>query len=215
MNRKLLILESNWAENEDDYIKDSTSTSKIYSSIETLLSLHSKPLQIIQRPLLACRFIKDIEQFTNLAENKKGINIIILSAHGSLDKRRKRIARNLRAIDGDINISTEIRKVSRLLNRTIIILDSCTVGTNIKSFLEASGALGVVGFSKSIDWIDSAVFILALLCKYHEEGVFFLQRKTSVKPKQILEDMEKGLYRLFFDELGIEYKFAELPRPQA
>lgn len=211
MNRKILILESNWAEDEVNYIKDSRSTAKIYSSIETLLSLHEKPLQIIQRPLLACRFVKDIEQFVNLDENKKGINIIILSAHGSLHKKKKfnkrKYTRNLCAIDGDINISSEVKKLSQLLNRSIIILDSCSVGENIKSFLKASGALGVIGFSKSIDWIDSAVFIFALLCKYQDDKIFYLQRKSSIKPKQILDGMKSSHYSLFFEELGIESEF--------
>lgn len=211
MNRKILILESNWAENEVDYIKDSRSTTKIYSSIESLLSLHDKPLQIIQRPLLACRFVIDIKQFINLDENKKGINIIIISGHGSLDRKtkngKKRLSRKLSAIDGDINISIEIRKLSELLSRTIIILDSCTVGTKISSFKKISGALGVIGFSESVDWIDSAVFIFSLLCKYQEQKVFFLQRKSHIKPKQILDKMKSSHYGPFFEELGIEYDF--------
>lgn len=211
MNQKLLILESNWAEDEDNYITESRSTSRIYSSIETLISLSNKPLQIIQRPLLACRFVKDIEQFTGLDENKKGVNIIILSAHGNLNKKRKKkksiYCRQLYAFDGNINISIEIRKVAQLLNRTIIILDSCSVGTNIKSFLKASGALGVIGFSKDIDWVDSAVFILALLCKYQEEGVFGMKRVSPVKPEQILDQMKSSHYKPFFDELGVEYCF--------
>ncbi|KUO64588.1 MAG: hypothetical protein APF84_03965 [Gracilibacter sp. BRH_c7a] len=215
MNRKLLILESNWGENEEEYLTDSRSTSKIYSSIETLLSLHNSPLQIIQRPLLSFRFVEDIKQFTNLPENKNGVNIIILSAHGSLVRKKKnslktkKITRTLCAIDNVINISTEMRKVSKFLKRTIIILDSCAIGEKTESFLKASKALGVIGFSKDVDWIDSAVFILALLCKYQDEGAFSLKRFTPVKPKQIIAQMEVGHYKLFFDELGIEYCFVK------
>lgn len=212
MNSKLLILESNWADDDDDYLIESRSTAKIYSSIETLISLQNTPLQIIHRPLLANRFVKDIELFTSLEENQKGINIIILSAHGNFYQKqknnKKKNCRQLFAYDGELNISTEIRKVSHLLSRTILILDSCSVGTNIKSLLKASNALGIIGFSKEVDWVDSAVFIFALLSKYQDEEVFSLMRKSPIRPKQILEKMKESHYRLFFEELGIEYSFA-------
>lgn len=170
MNEKVLILEANWAEEDDNYISDSRSTSKIYSSLETLLSLHNEPIQIIQRPLLKCRFNDDIEQFVNLEANKKGVNVVVLSAHGNKKTRtkgKKTIhSRKISAIDGEINLSKKIRNLSTKLDRTIFVLDSCEIGGSLVSFRKASGALGVIGFSEEVDWIDSAVFILALLLKY-------------------------------------------------
>lgn len=105
---KLLILESTWA-NEEEYIADSRSTSKIYQSLESLLSLHKEPVNIIQRPLLASRFVKDIEQFVSLPANRKGPNIIVISAHGShkkvLKQNKQKHRRIISAIDGNINLS--------------------------------------------------------------------------------------------------------------
>ncbi|WP_088188050.1 hypothetical protein [Desulfosporosinus sp. FKA] len=214
MNRRLLILESNWAEDDDSYIKDSRSTTKIYTSIETLLSVNDSPVQIIQRPLLRSRFVKDIEQFIDLDSNKTiGINIVILSAHGRIKKVKLKEHnvhyRKLSAIDGEINLNIENNKIKELLHRTIIILDSCSVGSNLQDFLETSGALGVIGFSEDVDWIDSAVFILALLCKFQNEDVFLMKRKSYVRPKKIIEQMKKSHYEPFFEKLGIEYCFNE------
>lgn len=47
MNQKILILESSWAENEN-YMEDTRSTAKIYTSAETLLSIRCIPTQVIQ-----------------------------------------------------------------------------------------------------------------------------------------------------------------------
>lgn len=213
MNEKILILEGNWAEEDDDYISNSCSATRIFTSVEALLSVHDIPIKIIQRPLLKCRYKEDIRQFVNLEANKKGINLIILSAHGEKGLKRKRgwrriHSRKIKAIDGDINLSTGsgIKQLSSELGRTIMILDSCEVGKSLKSFKEFSGALGVIGFSKDVDWIDSAVFILALLLKYQSEKVFS-KKVLLKKPKKILKEMEKGAYKLLMGKLGVEYEF--------
>ena len=207
----MLLLEASWAEDDTNYISDSRSTSKIYASIETLLSLHKKPIQIITRPLLECRLEKDIIQFVNLEANRKGVNIIILSGHGEKEKRRKGSKtihkRMISAIDGEINLSARISKLSSELDRTILILDSCNIGESLESFRKASGALGVIGFSKRVDWIDSVVFILCLLLKYQERGIFQLERKSSAGARKILEEMEKGPYSLLMEDLKVGYKF--------
>lgn len=41
---KILVLESTWANDSDDYIRDSRSTARIYLSFESLLSLHDVPV---------------------------------------------------------------------------------------------------------------------------------------------------------------------------
>lgn len=213
MNEKLLILEANWTDEEANYISDSRSTARIYASVEALLSLHEKPIQIIQRPLLKCRYKEDIKQFVNLAANRNGVNIIILSAHGekkTLKKDEKIIhRRQISAIDGKINLSAGIQKISKELGRTILILDSCDIGKSLESFRKASGALGVIGFSKQVDWIDSVVFILALLLKYQEEGVFLLERSSLAKPKRILMEMKEGPYDALIKSLEVKYSFKE------
>jgi hypothetical protein len=207
---KILILESTWAD-ADEYISDSRSTTKIYSGLESLMSVQEKPVYAIHRPLLSFRYIIDIKQFLSLPSNRRGINVIILSAHG----KHKRIKnkgkfvhrRELCAIDGKINISKEMRSISNKLHRTVIILDACSVGESIYSFKKASGALGVVGFSETVDWIDSSAFILALLLKYQEGGVFQMQRSSSAMPKKVLEDMTMGPYKTLCKSLCMEHKF--------
>ena len=203
MNEKLLILEANWAEDDGDYLLDSRSASQVYGSLERLLANDDYPLTIIQRPLLKCRFKKDVEQFVNLESNKKGLNVILLSAHGALERDD---CRELDAIDGRIDVSAEMKKLKPVLHRSIIILDSCGVGENIKSFLAASGALGVIGFSKTVDWVDSAVFVLALLCRLRAEGVFSM-KKSAIRPRKVMEALEQSHYSQFFEVLGVEYEF--------
>jgi hypothetical protein len=211
---KLLILESIWSEND---ITDTRETKKIYSSLETLFSLHDEPIRIIQRPLLSSLYIKDIDNFVSLEANKRGPNVIIMSAHGSHklvddgDSRKHR--RKLIAFDGPVNISKDIQSLFDKLNRTIFILDACEVGDTISSFRKASGALGAIGFSKTVSWVDSAVFVLALLLTFQTEGVFHLQRvnkrsNVTSKPEKILHNMEEGTYKTLMNSMGVQYSFA-------
>ena len=166
----------------------------------------------ITRPLLAMRFSDDIFQFVSLPSNERGPNFVILSAHGyhTFSDRRKH-RRILGAIDGEINISREIIDLVKFhespLKRTIFILDSCTVGEGIRAFLRASGALGVIGFSEAAEWIDSSVFILALLLKFQQEGVFQMKRVSPTRPDRVLQQMEKDVYRSLMGSLGVKYEF--------
>jgi hypothetical protein len=210
---KLLILESTWSKR----ITDTRETTRIYTSMETLFSLNKEPIRIIQRPLLSSLYKKYIKQFVSLAANQKGPNVIIISAHGSHelieDGDSIKHRREIQALDGTINISADIRSLSTKLNRTILILDACDVGTNISSFRNASGALGVIGFNTEVDWVDSAVFILALLLRFQSEKVFHLQRiskgpDTTSKPEKVLSSMENGTYKTLMKSLGVQYNFA-------
>ena len=210
---KLLILESMWS----DDITDSRTTKEVYTSLQTLLSLHDDPIRIIQRPLISKIYIDDMVKFVSLDANQKGPNVIILSAHGAYSyidrKGSKKNRRELEAFDKTINISIDIREISEQLQRTIFILDACEVGENIQSFLKASNALGVVGFKNNVNWIDSSVFILALLLKFQEGGVFHLKRAcTRTKnqipmPEKIINEMKNELYSPLMKSLGVAYKF--------
>lgn len=210
---KILILESTWAEHDEDYISDSRSTARIYLSLESLLSLQDEPVLAIHRPLLAARYLIDIEQFVSLSANRRGPNVIILSAHGSFRATPKghRIVnrRRLHAIDGELNPSQDIHSLRGLLKRTIFILDSCDVGTNVAAFRQRTRALGAIGFSKAVGWIDSAVFILAVLLRFQEEGVFHMRRTSPKKPQSVLKDMKGGPYKSLVKELGLEVSFAD------
>lgn len=209
-NEKILILEGPWS----DDIEDTYSTRDIYASADTLLRLGPSPIGMIQRPLVSSTYISDIEKFVNLECNKIGPNVVILSAHGSRKiTRKQKIRRELDAIDGKINISQDIRKLNQFLKRTIIILDSCNVGEEIRAFRNASGALAVIGFANEVSWIDSSVFILALLLNFHSSKMFHLKRarqstsRDQSLPEKIIEKMSKGAYKSIHESLGIEYSF--------
>ena len=209
-NDKILILEAPWS----NAIEDTQATRDIYSSAETLCRLGPEPIRIIQRPLVSTTYLIDIRKFVSLECNRRGPNFIIFSAHGShmLSKRNKN-RRKLRAFDQVINLSKDIQDLKRQLKHTVIILDSCEIGTNIKSFRKVSGARGVIGFANDVDWVDSSVFILALILNFHEAGVFHLQkdrsstRITTPKTEKVVEKMLNGTYRSFGKSLAVKYCF--------
>ena len=128
-NEKVLILEAPWS----DDIEDTQATRDIYASAETLLRIGANPVRIISRPLISTTHVQDIEKFVDLDCNKRGPNVIALSAHGrALNRRargqRLRIKRQLEAFDGKINISKGIRPLQEKLTRSIFVLDSRSVG---------------------------------------------------------------------------------------
>ena len=211
-NEKILILDAPWSND----IEDTQATRDIYSSAGTLLRLGLKPIRIIQRPLVSATYMDDIEKFVDLDCNQKGPNLIIFSAHGSLTRlTMNTIRRELTAFDGDINISVHIRRLRKKLERTIFILDSCKVGTNVKSFCKAANSLGAIGFAEDVDWVDSSVFILALLLHFQKKGIFHLKRarsrtrKTEPKTEETIREMLEGTYKSFKKPLGIEYFFGD------
>jgi len=212
-NEKILILEAPWSFT----IADTSATREIYSSAETLLSIHPEPVRIIQRPLVSTTYLDDIKQFVSLECNKRGPNIVVLSSHGChtlvLRGNAKKHRRELRGFDDSINISVEIRRLTDSLKRTIFILDACEVGENISSFREAAGAAGAVGFSETVDWIDSSVFVLALLLKFQSSGVFHMKRArtstgvTTPKAEKVVQEMKLGPYKSLMKSLSVQYSF--------
>lgn len=214
-HEKILILESTWADDADDYIRDSRSTARIYLSYESLLSLHDEPVFAVYRPLLAARYVTDMRQFVALPSNESGPNLIILSAHGSFSRVQKgnRLVnrRRLNAIDGVVKLSKDIHSLKGLLAKTIFVLDACDVGSDVAAFRRAAGALAAIGFSKSVDWIDSAAFILALLLHMQGDGVFHRNASASYLQKTVTS-MTRGPYRSLTKALGLEVAFSP-PNP--
>lgn len=213
-HEKILILESTWALEADDYISDSRSTARIYLSFESLLSRHDVPVFAVHRPLLASRYVEDIRQFVSLPANAREMNIVILSAHGSFtqvqkgDKKVNR--RRLQAIDGEIKLSRDIHGLKGELNRTVFILDACDVGARVEEFRKAADALGVIGFSQSVGWADSAVFVLALLLHIQTIGIF--QEPQSSAPalvRHLVDDLRQGTYKSLAKALGLEVAWAD------
>ncbi len=212
---KILILEARWS----DRVEDTRATREIYASAETLLSVHpEQPIRIIQTPLLSGTYLADIDRFVGLPSNQSGPNLVIFSAHGShclvKSKNGEKHRRFLQAFDGDINLSTEIRRLKGRLDRTILVLDACEAGDNIASFRRAAGALGAVGFSKSVSWVDSSVFVLAMLLRLQESNIFHLRRarkssgSTQGRAEKVIEDMATRVYKSLVDSLGLQYSFA-------
>ena len=209
-NEKLLILESSWA-NDGQYISDSRSCSRIYRGVEALLSTQDIPILAVVRPLLACRFPKDIAEFVQLPCNQKGVNVVILAGHGRHEwvqnGGQKCHRRVVHAIDREINLSSEIRSIRDSLKRTIIILDSCEIGQGVAAFREASGSLGVIGFGHVVAWVDSAVLILAILLRFQEAGIFQMERLSPVRPSKVLKEMQAGPYGGLMKQLRVESDF--------
>lgn len=211
-NERILIFEAPWP----DDISQTQATREIYSSAQTLLSVSSQPVRIIQRPLLTT-YLDDLKLFVNLACNRYGLNIVIFSTHGSYcrvktgTKRKHR--RQLMAFDGEINLSSTIRALEGELSRTLFILDACQTGTEVQSFRKATGALGAIGFSKKVDWIDSSIFVLALMLHFQEKEVFDRERKRTdlevacSRAKDAVESMVEGTYESLAESLGVEYSF--------
>jgi hypothetical protein len=209
---KILILEAPWSDN----IEDTRATGEIYSSAETLLSIHSKPVRIIQRPLVSTTYLKDIGAFVDLECNQRGPNVVILSGHGAHSLvRGSKHRREMFALDDKIKISQKIRILRDKLVRTIFILDACEIGTDIESFREAAGALGAIGFASEVNWIDSSIFILALLLRFQEEEVYNpcrARRATETakhKAERVVDEMIKGTYKSLAKSLRVNYSFVK------
>ena len=213
-NEKVLILEAPWS----DDIEDTQATRDIYASAETLLRIGTHPVRIISRPLISTTYVQDIEKFVELDCNKRGPNVIVLSAHGRTltrraPRKRLRIKRQLDAFDGRINISKGIRPLQDKLARSIVVLDSCSVGTSPKSFQELSGALAVIGFADKVDWVDSSMFVLAMLFRLHQDNVLSLKRarpstkKTTSRTETVIRTMIDGAYSSMAKSLGVQTAF--------
>ena len=211
-NIKVLIFEAPWSTDiEMDYM-----TSDIYKSAETLLRLGSNPVRIITRPLISSTYLQDIEKFVNLPCNEKGYNVVVFSAHGDLKRskgRRLLVRRQLVAFDGNVNISADAKEMEEYgLQRSVIILDSCKLGSGVKSFAERCGALGVIGFEKDVDWVDSSVFVLATLFNFHQDILHLKRAHQSTftrvsKAEKVMKHMVRGSYASLAESLGVQAFF--------
>ncbi len=213
-HEKILILESTWALEADDYISDSRSTARIYLSFESLLSRHDVPVFAVHRPLLASRYIEDIRQFVSLPANERQMNIVILSAHGTftrIQKGDKKVnRRRLHAIDAEIKLSRDIHELKGELKRTVFILDACDVGARVGEFRKAANALGVIGFSQTVDWADSAIFVLALLLHIQTQGIFQKPESDArALVRHLVDDLRQGTYKSLAKALGLEVAWAD------
>lgn len=199
-----LILEGSWAE-EPDYLTDSRSTATLYTALEDLLSLGGTHIRLIHRPLLKHRFVQDIRDFVRLTEKQSGGTVIILSGHGARIRTKKgRRRRVLQALDGKLNLSVEIKQVNDVLRKTVLILDSCEVGESLHLFQRAANALAVIGFTQSVDWVDSTTFILALLNKLDDAKFFTARKRIERAASKALDQMWQDPYGALGKALGAQ-----------
>ena len=143
----------------------------------------------------------------------------MLSAHGKFDIRKRGskpklvIQRRLTAFDGEVDVGRGVRPLKEKLARSVIVLDACKLGLTLSNVRVLSGALGVVGFAEEVDWVDSSMFVLAMLFKLHQEDVFNLKRarrSTDVKRSRaetVISDMIEGPYASMKDSLGVRTAF--------
>lgn len=216
-HEKILILESTWAEEADEYLTDTSSSSRVYRALEVMTSTQDHPITTVVRPLLRARFERDLRGFAQLPANSGGNNVVVLCGHGRLDevkggKRKKKVKRRrvLEAYDGDLDLDKGMKALAEdgVLERSIIILDSCDVGDSPKKFRRKCGALGVIAFQETVDWTDSSVFVLGLLLHFMEDGVFHLKRRSSARPRRALESMMDGAYGSMAKALGVAQAWA-------
>jgi hypothetical protein len=206
----VLILEGNWGQDDRTYLTDSRSTSRLYAALEDLMFLRARergkrPVRFIQRPLLACRFADDIKDFVSLNKDQGRGTVIILSAHGS---RRRTVTgkkrRMLQALDGRLNLSVQIKDVGDVLDKTILVLDSCEIGEKLELFQKVARALAVIGFRHDVDWVESALFILALLDKLDKYRYFSDEAKIRHAAITAINAMWRIPYRSLADHLEAE-----------
>ena len=123
------------------------------------------------------------------------------------------LQRRLTAFDGEINLSRDIRSLHDQLARSIVVLDSCELGLTVGNFRAISGALAVVGFADEVDWVDSSMFVLAMLFKLHQEKVLSPKRaRQSTRAKRsrtetVITTMINGPYASMAESLGLRTAF--------
>jgi hypothetical protein len=190
---KLLILETDWQEGKP--------AGRLYGSVAGLPA--EPPLICRRRPFLAATYLQELRDFLSLPANRKGVNVAVFSAHGQYQPGEPRM---LKGMDGRVDLG-ELRGLRGQLDKSIFILDACQVGSDLHSFISATGALGVLGFQKQVNWLASSVLVLALLRRFHQEGVFHMRRHSPIRPRKILDSMLAREYNTLMGQLGVTYLF--------
>jgi len=62
----------------------------------------------------------------------------------------------------------------------------------------------VIGFSKSVDWVDSATFVLALLLHMQSSGIFQESQSPSRNIARLVNTLRRGAYKSLAGSLGLE-----------
>jgi len=82
------------------------------------------------------------------------------------------------------------------------------VGSGVAAFRKAAYALGVIGFSKSVDWVDSATFVLALLPYMQSHSIFQQSQSPSRHIARLVDRLRYGAYESLAGSLGLDVAWA-------
>lgn len=202
-NEKILILEAEWCTEERKPPFKTRSAAKLYAAFGNTPASDRCAPRCASKPLRAATYRHEIQQFLALPTNQRGVNIIILSSHGHYQP----FSRWLGTLDGHIELSLELPSLATLLKRSLLILDSCHIGQTLEELHTASKALGIVGFSGKVDWLASSIFIIALLRRLQQAGVFQLQRRSVTRVRNTLLAMQQDSYQQLMNDLGVVFAF--------
>ncbi|MEY3221092.1 MAG: hypothetical protein RIT27_2449 [Pseudomonadota bacterium] len=193
---KILVLESDWRSAPHLLPTQRYSTAKCYASIG---------LQIQSVPLIVTAFKKTLEHFLSQPINKKGINVIILSGHAGFENQTLQMA----AVDQLFEPLEIFESLQSKLLRSILILDACFLGLQLELFMRRFPLLGCIGFTKQVNWVSSSILVLILLRHFREMGVFEMRRKSAIRPRKILEQLQNNSTQHLVQQLGFNFLFSK------
>jgi len=193
---KILVLESDWKTSPILAPTQTHSAGRCYASIG---------LKIEQLPLIVETLPAQLEKFVSQPNNQKGINVIILSGHAGFENHTLQMS----GIDQLFNPLEIFESVQRKLSRSILILDACFLGLQLGLFMQHYPLLGCVGFTKQVNWVSSSVLVLILLRHFRQMGVFEMRRKSAIRPRKILEQLQSNSTQHLVQQLGFNFLFSK------
>lgn len=195
MGAKILVLESDWRP------APHLAPTQLYSSARCYTSVG---LNIQKNQLIIKNFLLNLEIFLSQPINRQGINVVILSGHAGFKNHKLQMS----AIDQLFDPLEIFEPIKKKLLRTILILDACFLGLQLEKFMQRYQLLGCIGFTKQVSWVSSSVLVLLILRHFRQQGIFEMQRKSSIRPRRILEQLQRNSAQLLVQQLGLEFLFS-------
>ena len=184
---RLFCLEGEW----DDAIDDRQSVLPILEVLE-----RQDVLRFVHRN--AHSTVEFEHHLGRWAEHGPSFDLIYLAFHGSAD--------GLVLSEGqEVSLARLGTLMRGLAKGAVIHFSSCSVldraDEDLASFMRATGARAICGYTKDVDWIDSAAFDLALIYNL----------ATHARAGNALNRMASPAYSGLAKQLG----FSRFPRPRA
>ncbi len=207
-NEKLLLLESQWRATPRSPPSEFRSAARLYASLDRLLPVSAEPARCRQAALRRTDWREQIKIFTGSEWNRRGPNLVVLSSHGWSPSAGSPLDGYwLAADDGLIDLDRELAELKGALKRSLVLLDACHLGDDPERLRASADALGVIGFQGRVNWLASSVFMLALLRRFLQAGVFQARRADMRRPRAVLRAMLDGEYARLAEQLGVQYSF--------